>query len=420
MFNFNKGQGQKSVVDAAKIENLLNRRVEKIFPSTEFLRDRLMSGERMTLYLGIDPTGPTLHIGHAVNLMKLREFQELGHQVILLIGDFTGMIGDPTDKSATRKQLTRDEVLRNAKLYKQQASKFLKFTGSNKAQIKYNSKWLSKMTFKDVIKLASLVTVDQMLKRDMFARRMEAGQPIHIHEFMYPLMQGYDSVAMKVDGELGGNDQTFNMLSGRDLAKAINGTNKFVLASKLLADPSGKKMGKTEGNMISLDMTAADMFGRVMSWSDPMVIPAFELCTTISTEEIESLKLALSNGENPKNIKMRLAREISALYHGIDAANKAESDFNSAFSGGNFTSLAKEVVVPQGSELSGVLVEQGIVDSKSDFRRLIDEGAITVIDPIIASDDQNKFSKILDPHYKITANVDIKIGKKRFVRIISQ
>lgn len=413
-----KSSNQKISVDPNKIEKLLTRGVEKIFPSTEFLRDKLMKGEKLTLYLGIDPTSPSLHMGHAIPLMKLREFQELGHQVILLIGDFTGMIGDPTDKTATRKQLTREEVLRNSKLYQKQASTFLNFSGSNKAQLKYNSKWLAKMTFEDVIKLTSLVTVDQMLKRDMFARRMEAGQPIHIHEFMYPLMQGYDSVAMQVDGEVGGNDQTFNMLSGRDLSKSLNGKDKFVLATKLLTDSNGKKMGKTEGNMISLNMSAADMFGSVMSWTDSMMLPAFEICTNLSDTEIVELKKSLESGENPKNIKSRLAREITAIYHGVEAATKAENDFNNAFStkSGDYSSLAKEIRVPTGSQLAGVLVEQGIVESKGEFRRLLAEGAVNIID----NDNNSAVTKVVDPHYVVTASVNLKIGKRRFVKIFTQ
>lgn len=421
MFSFiKKGKSSGSttaVVDPVKIENLLTRRVEKIFPSTEFLRDKLMKGERLTLYCGFDPTSPSLHMGHAVSLMKLREFQELGHQVIMLIGDFTGMIGDPTDKSETRKQLTRDQVLENCRLYQKQASKFLSFTGKNKAVLKFNSKWLAKLNFAELINLCSLVTVDQMLKRDMFARRMEDGKPIYLHEFLYPLMQGYDSVAMNVDGEVGGNDQTFNMLAGRDLSKALNGKDKFVIANKLMTDASGKKMGKTDGNAVSLNMTPSETFGRIMSWSDAMIIPGFDLCTDTPLSLIEDIKKQLESGENPKNIKMRLARMVTAMYHGTKESEKAEADFNNAFGGEKTVeaigALAKEVSVPLGSQLGGVLVEQGVVASKAEFRRLVLEGAVSIIDPSRPSEEV----KIKDPHHTLNSSAYFKIGKKRFVRI---
>ena len=258
------------------------------------------------MYLGIDPTGPSLHLGHIVALRKLRQFQDLGHKVILLIGDFTGMIGDPSDKSATRQRLTRKEVLQNAKLYKTQASKILRFSGKNAAVLKYNSKWLAKLSFEDVVELAAHFTVQQMMARDMFDRRMKENKPISISEFMYPLMQGFDSVAMKTDGEIGGNDQTFNMLAGRTLMKEMHHKEKFVVTMKLLVDATGKKMGKTEGNMITLGDSADEMFGKVMSWTDGMIRNGFELLTDVSLDEIDH---ALAN-QNPRDVKMRLAETV--------------------------------------------------------------------------------------------------------------
>ena len=267
--------------DPQKIEELLTRGVEHVYPSREFLEARLKEGKQLSLYLGIDPTGPDLHIGHSIQLRKLRQFQDLGHKVILLIGDFTGMIGDPTDKSAARKRLTREEVLKNAENYKVQASKILDFNGKNPVELKYNSEWLSKMPFSEVIGLASHFTVQQILARDMFDKRLKEDKPIFFHELMYPLMQGFDCVAMNVDGEVGGNDQTFNMLVGRDLMKAMRGKEKFVIADKLLADPTGKKMGKSEGNMITLSDSSDEMFGKVMSWTDGMIVGGFELLTDV-------------------------------------------------------------------------------------------------------------------------------------------
>ena len=283
------------ITDEKRINELLNRGIENIFVKEE-LKKKLLSGKKLKIYLGIDPTGPTLHMGHAIPLKKLKEFQELGHQVILLMGDFTAMIGDPTDKMAARKQLTHKEVLNNLKKYKKQASIFLKFTGDNKAEFKFNSKWLAKMNFEDVLDLASKMTVDQMLKRDMFVKRNEEGKPIFIHEFMYPLMQGYDGVAMKVDIEIGGNDQMFNMLTGRHLSLQILNKDKSVITMKLLEDNSGKKMGKTEGNMITFEDAPSDMFGKVMSWNDSLIEKGFELCTDV---------VEINTEENPKDLKMK-------------------------------------------------------------------------------------------------------------------
>ena len=397
------------VLNPEKIDQFLLNGVENIYPNKDFVRARLMKGERLSMYLGIDPTGPTLHLGHATVLKKLKEFQDLGHEAILLIGDFTGMIGDPTDKTATRKKLTRKEVLKNAKLYKKQASTFLNFKGKNKARIMYNSSWLSKMRFADVLELASHMTVGQMLERDMFEKRTEEEKPIFIHEFMYPLLQGYDSVAMNVDGEIGGNDQTFNMLTGRDLMKTILNKEKFVMTVKLLTDTSGKKMGKTEGNMVSLDQCAEEMFGKVMSWSDGLILPAFELCTHVSTEAIAEFKISLAAGMNPRDLKVRLAKEIITIYHGAAAADAAEQNFTNTFKKGELPDDVKEVSVSAGVPLVDVLVKEGIVASKGDFRRLIEGKAISEV---------GKDETAIDVAYKINQSISLRVGKKRFIKIL--
>jgi len=391
-----------------EIEQFLTRGVENIFPSKDSFAKALSSGKKLSIYLGIDPTGPTLHMGHTIPLMKLSKLQKMGHKVILLMGDFTAMIGDPTDKLAARKQLTRKEVLSNLKLYKKQASIFLSFSGKNKAEIKYNSKWLSKMKFEDVLELASKMTVDQMLKRDMFRKRAEEGKPTFIHEFLYPLMQGYDGVAMDVDAEIGGNDQTFNMLTGRDLMKSIKNKEKFVIAIKLLADPSGVKMGKTEGNMITLADSAEDMFGRVMSWPDGMIIPGFELCTNISDEEIVKEKDFLSKGGNPRDSKSRLAGAVASLYHGVNASELARNSFFSAFSDGTIPSDVSEEVCQNTQLLVDVLLAKGLVSSKTEFRRLISDGAI---------EDLKTKKTIDDPTKTTDVDMDLKIGKRRFLKI---
>jgi tyrosyl-tRNA synthetase len=404
MFGLKK---QKTIVDEKEIDKLLSRGIENVFPSKEFLKDKLMKGERVTLYLGIDPTGPTLHLGHVIPIIKMAEFQRLGHQIILLMGDFTAMIGDPTDKSAARKKLSHDEVMENLKEYQKQASKFISFSGPNKALLKFNSEWLGKLSFGDVLELASLMTVDQMLKRDMFQKRIEENRPIYIHEFMYPLMQGYDCVAMDVDGEIGGNDQTFNMLTGRDLMKAIKNKEKFVIATKLLVDSTGKKMGKTENNLVSLDQTPEDMFGKVMSWSDELIIPGFEIITNVPENKIEEMKVLMEKGDNPRDYKIKLAFYVVEMYYGKDKAQKALENFEKTFAKGGVPDDVIEVTVAEGTELIDVLMSEEIVASKTEFRRLMSEGAITTM---------TSGEKISDTDAKVKSDT-YKIGKRRFIKI---
>jgi len=390
------------------INELLSRGIQNIYPTKEFLENKLKKGEKLTIYLGIDPTGPTLHLGHAIQIKKLAEFQKLGHKIILLMGDFTAMIGDPTDKGAARKQLTHKEVMFNLKNYKKQASKLISFTGKNKAQFKFNSKWLGKMNFEKVLSLASNMTVQQMLERDMFDKRIKEGKPIFIHEFMYPLMQGYDSVAMDVDGEIGGNDQTFNMLCGRDLMKTIKNKEKFVITGKLLEDNSGKKMGKTENNMLALCDSNEEMFGKIMSWTDGLILPGFELCTNVSTSDIENIASELKKEANPKDFKLRLAREIVIIYHGEKKAQDAQENWENTFSKKEIPEDVQDIYAQYLTTLRDVFVKNKIISSNNDFRRLITEGAITNL---------SKNKKILNTHEIVDGGV-YRIGKKRFCNII--
>ena len=269
------------------IKEILTRYSDKIYPSSEAFLKKIAKA-KIRIYIGIDPTGPDLHLGHSTNFFVLQKLQELGHTVTLLIGDFTARIGDPTDKLATRKRLSKKEVLENAKTYKKQVSNLINFTGKNKAQIMFNSKWLSKLTFEDTIELAAHTTFSQIKKRDMFRRREKEGKDIYLHEFLYPLMQGYDSVAMKVDAELGGTDQTFNMLVGRDLVKKYTGNNKYVITTKLLINPKTNKkiMSKREGNYVSLQDTPENMYGKVMALPDEVVITCMTLCTKIPLSKL--------------------------------------------------------------------------------------------------------------------------------------
>ncbi len=407
MFTFSK---PKISTDEKEIDELLSRGIENVFPNREFVKAKLMKGEKISLYLGIDPTGPTLHLGHVIPLLKLSKFQKLGHQIILLMGDFTAMIGDPTDKSATRKQLTHKEVMENLREYQKQASKFISFSGPNKALFKFNSEWLGQLKFSDVLSLASEMTVQQMLERDMFDKRMKEGKPIHIHEFMYPLMQGYDSVAMGVDGEIGGNDQTFNMLAGRNLLKSLKNKEKFVISTKLLVDSSGAKMGKTEGNMVSLNQDPEEMFGRVMSWDDGLIIPGFEIITSVPESDILVMKDSLSSGKNPKELKMYLARELVTLCHSEKDAKRAEESFENTFVKRGVPEDVVEVSVARETKLVDILMVQEVVISKSEFRRLVSEGAIT------KTVEGGEVEKITDVDSPVSSGV-YKIGKRRFIKI---
>lgn len=385
----------KVITDESEIDNLLSRGVENVYPSKEELKRVLLSGKQLSIYNGIDPTGPTLHIGHGSTLLKLRELQDLGHKVILLIGDFTGRIGDPTDKASARKQLTAKEVKDNLKSYTKQAGKILDM---NKVSIKFNSKWLSKLSFEEVIMLASEFTLQQMIERDMFEKRIKNGEPVYLHEFFYPLMQGYDSVAMNVDMEIGGNDQTFNMLVGRTMMRS-RGKEKYVLTTKLLVDPTGKKMGKSEGNMVTLNDKPEDMFGKVMSWPDTLIPLAFEICTRSKI---------VVDMEHPKESKLNLAFEIVKLYYSEKEAEKAKEEWEKTFSKKEIPENVEEIKTKNNEILLDVLVSKGIVSSKSEARRLIDDGAITHMD---------SEERVNEYHDKVRLGV-YRIGKKRFCKII--
>lgn len=391
--------------DTELIEQVLDRAVEHVYPTRAFLEEKLQSGERLSLYVGYDPTGPTLHIGHAITLMKLRDFQLLGHKIIMLIGDFTAMIGDPTDKSAARVKLTREQVLENCAAYKEQAARILDFSGENAAELKFNSEWLGKLNFEDVLELASNFTVQQMLERDMFEKRMSEEKPIYLHEFLYPLMQGYDCVAMDVDGEAGGNDQTFNMLAGRTLMKQLKQKEKFVVATKLLVDSSGKKMGKTEGNMIALSDTPEDMFGKVMRWTDEMIIPGFEICTRISMNEITDIQAAMTRGENPRDYKLRLAFELTKQFCGEDAANRAQDHFATVIQSKEQPQDMR-TLEPSAYDIVTVLVEAGFASSNSDARRAIDGGGVKINDKVVTS-----YEEVVD------SDAVVQKGKRFFVRV---
>jgi tyrosyl-tRNA synthetase len=391
-----------------KIKEFLSRGVENIYPSREELEKVLLSGKKLRLYNGIDPTGK-LHIGHGVVLSKLRQLQDLGHEIIVLIGDFTATIGDPTGKSQTRKPLTKKQVLANAKNYKKQIGKILDLRKSN-IKFLYNGQWTNKLKPADFLDIASHFTVARLLERDMFQERIKAGEDIHVHEFLYPVLQAYDSVAMGVDMEVGGNDQTFNMLAGRTLMRKMKDKEKFVLTTKLLTDPTGKKMGKTEGNMINLDDRPEDMFGKIMSWPDSLIALAFEICTTTPMSEVENiLKM-----QNPRDQKSLLAKEIVKTYHNQSAAEKAEAEFNKVH---RDRELPTEMDVFETSQKSypvlDLLCDTKLALSKNEAKRLIEGGGASYR---VA----NQETKITDIRGQIDLQdqMVIQVGKRRFVKII--
>lgn len=388
------------------VTEILQRGVDEVIVRTE-LEKLLRSGKKITLYLGIDPTGSRLHLGHAIALRKLRDFQRLGHRVIFLIGSFTALIGDTSDKNSPRPPMTPEQIEENFKTYKAQASKILDFS---KIELKYNGEWLSKLNFKDILELANKFTVQQMIEREMYQRRIAEGKPIGLHEFLYPLMQGYDSVAMDVDLEVGGRDQLFNMLAGRTLQKVLHNKEKHVLTVKLLEGTDGRKMAKTYGNVINITDEPGEQYGRVMSMKDELILQYFELCTDISMEEIAEIKQSLKSGENPKNVKMRLAREIVTLYHDKNAAAAAEKEFIKIFQKHETPTDIEEKIMPRNTyEICDLLFETHLADSKGSARRLIEGGGVSIDE-----------KRIEDPKLKVKLSkkpVLIKVGKRHFLRV---
>lgn len=391
------------------LQELLTRGVDTIYPSREKLEEKLLSGEKITLYLGVDPTGSLLHIGHTVALRKLAQFQKAGHKVILLIGDFTGRIGDPTGKDKTRVPLTANDVLKNAETYKEQAALVLDFEDhENPVEIKYNSEWLSKLSFEEVVKLAANFTVQQMVERDMFSNRIKDGKPISLHEFFYPLMQGYDSVAMDVDLEIGGTDQTFNMLAGRTLQRKLNDREKFVVAVPLITDSNGVKIGKSEGNAIAITGQPAELYGQIMSLGDDVIVPILTTCTDVLLSEIAEIEQAMLAGENPRDYKMRLAREVVTLYNDEAAANAAEEEFKAIFADGGKPTEIPTVPVPVPADGASVIVGLGMSSSKSDARRLFEQGGIKVNDEKVEDGQAELILKSGDV---------VQVGKRKFIQI---
>ena len=385
----------------------IKRGVEEILVEEELIA-KLKLDRPLRVKLGMDPTAPDIHLGHTVILNKLRQFQDLGHEVLLLIGDFTAQVGDPSGKNSTRPPLSPEQVADNAKTYAEQAFKVL---DADKTQIVYNSSWLGELGATGMIKLASKLTVARMLERDDFKKRYGSGQSIAIHEFMYPLLQGYDSVALKADIELGGTDQKFNLLMGRELQKDAGQAPQVVLTMPLLEGLDGvKKMSKSAQNYIGVDEAPGEMFGKIMSLSDELMWRYFELLSRRSLEELAALKQQVIEGANPRDIKILLAREIIGRYHDDAAAEQAHQDFVQRFQKNAIPDDLPEVTLNAGAEgmaIANLLKEAGLVGSTSEALRMIKQGAVKI-----------DGDKLEDGKLMVQAGEAVyQVGKRKFARV---
>ncbi|MBT3539245.1 tyrosine--tRNA ligase [Candidatus Parcubacteria bacterium] len=398
-------------IDPQKIEEVLTRSIDTIYPKKEDFKKLLESGKQLTIYVGIDPTATYVHLGHATNYIILKRFHELGHKIIVLVGDFTAKIGDPSDKNAARKRLTDEDVKTNVKTFKAQIGKILDFEDKeNPIEFKFNSEWLSKLNFEDVVDLASNFTVQRMLERDNFEKRLKEEKPLYVHEFFYPLMQGYDSVAMEVDVELGGTDQTFNMLAGRTLLKNYKNKEKIVVTTTLLENPvTGEKlMSKSLGTGIGLDESPNEMFGKTMRMPDEAIVQVFIDCTYKTMDEISDMKKQLEDGTNPRDLKIALAKEIVKTYHNEEEAEKAEEYFINTFKNKEVPDEIEEIS-PSKNDIITVLVEAGFVNSTSEARQNIKGGGVKINDEKIETQD---FSSV-----QVKSGDIVQKGKRFFVKI---
>ena len=383
---------------------IIQRGADEILPLEE-LKKKLEKNKPLRVKLGMDPTAPDLHLGHTVVINKMKQLQDLGHEIIFLIGDFTGMIGDPTGKNVTRKPLTKADVLENAKSYEDQVFKIL---DKDKTRIAFNSEWMGKMSSAEMISLASKQTVARMLERDDFSKRYKGGQAISIHEFLYPLVQGYDSVALRADIELGGSDQKFNLLVGRELQKQADMEPQVILTMPILEGLDGvQKMSKSLGNYIGIDEDPDSMFGKIMSISDDLMWRYLELLSFESLETIESWKKEVEDGENPRNIKFRLAEEIITRFHNKDQAVKAQQNFIDRFAKNQIPDEMDEFSFSKGIKVANLLKDSNLVSSTSEAFRMIKQGAVKI-------DGEKLTDKNLTPN---KGTLVFQVGKRKFARV---
>jgi tyrosyl-tRNA synthetase len=396
---------------------IIKRGTEEIISEEELIKKIEKSRKEkrpLRIKQGFDPNAPDIHLGHTVGLRKMRQFQDLGHDIYFLIGNFTGMIGDPSGKSVTRKQLSEEEVKKNAETYKKQVFKIL---NPERTKVVFNSYWLGKLTFSEVLKLCSKYTVARMLERDDFSSRYKEGKPISIHEFMYPLMQGYDSVAIQADIELGGTDQKFNLLVGRDIQREYNQEPQVIITLPLLEGTDGvEKMSKSLNNYIGINESPKEMYGKAMSIPDKLMARYFELATDVSLDEINKIKMGLeSNNLHPRDVKKRLARELVILYHGQSAAIMAEEEFEKVFKNKLYPEeikkleIKKDVLKDGKRGIVNLVKDSGILGSTGEAIRMVRQGGVRV-----------NGEKISDPHIDLTVKdgMIIKIGRLNFIKLV--
>lgn len=383
----------------AKIKEALSRGVDRIVDEDK-LKEKMKAGKQLRVKLGIDPTSPDIHLGRATQLLKLRDFQELGHKIILIVGDATGVIGDTSDKESERPMLSRAEVSKNAEKYFEQAGKVLDLGNVEKV---YNSKWLDALTFAEIGKQANAFSIADFIARENIKKRLDEGKRVSLRETLYPLMQGYDSVEVRADVEIGGTDQWFNLLAGRTLQELYGQEPQSVITNTLISGLDGRKMSSSWGNTIVLTAEPNDMYGKVMSLNDELMKEYFVTCTRVPIPEIGKI----ISGD-PKHAKMRLAREIVTFYYGKEKADSAEQNFENTFKKGGVSSDAEEVIAASGTPLSEVLLEANVVDSKNELRRLVAGGAVTNMDT---------GKKVGDMHEPISSDTTLKVGKRRFVKV---
>ena len=385
-----------------KIDELLSRGVDEVIDK-DHLEKQLKSGKQLRIKLGIDPTSPNVHIGRAVPLFKLKDFQELGHKIVLIIGDFTGVIGDTSDKDSERPMLSENTVKENLKSYIEQVKKIIDI---EKCEVHYNSEWLAKLDYHEIGRQADAFSLNEFISRENIKKRLDTGKRISLRELLYPLMQGYDSVAIKADVEIGGTDQRFNLLAGRELQRQYDQEPQDIITNPLIEGLDGRKMSSSWGNSINLFDSANDMFGKVMSLKDEFIIKYFTLTTRVSMSDIEKYQKELAAGNNPKDYKMKLAFEIVRFYHSLDDAEKANEYFINTFSKKETPDVMPEIK-PSSYDVITVMVESGLSPSKSEARRLIEHKGVKVNEAVM--DDLKKVLKKDDIIQK---------GKRFFVKVI--
>ncbi|KKS07771.1 tyrosine--tRNA ligase [candidate division WWE3 bacterium RIFOXYD1_FULL_43_17] len=399
----------KVSIDEKLINTFLERGVDSIYPSKDALKKKLLSGEKIKAYQGFDPTGPYLHVGHAMGIRALRILQQLGHEAIFLVGDFTTLVGDP-DKDTARPLMTEEQVQKNMAGWKEQAAQLIDFEGENPVKFMRNHEWLSKIGLADLIKLLSNATVQQMIERDLFAKRLQKNSPIGLQEFIYPLMQGFDSVAMGVDLEIGGTDQTFNMLMGRELVKRYLGKDKFVRTNEMMEAPDALTMSKTKGNGINLADKSEVMYGKAMSYPDELITKCLRLLTDMPMEEIWEINKKIQDGENPMTFKKLMAFEVVKIIKGAEEANKAQKHFERTVQKKDISDEDTEIVTVTGTMSVTEFLRKAMKDSESasHIKRIIEQGGVEVNGKKVAT---------TQVEIEFTSGTVVKFGKRKYFKI---